>query len=115
MAEAERSLLAGEAGRAGLRQLICQDLEFLELLAIGKGAIKLEVQIEMILDHGLAASGDEHEMLDAGGARLIDDVLDHRPVDDREHFLGNGLRRRQKSCAEAGYRKHGLANFLHHS
>jgi hypothetical protein len=34
-------------------------------------------------------------------------------VDDRQHFLGNGLGRGQETRAQAGNRKHRLANFSH--
>ncbi len=56
----------------------------------------------MILDDRLVAAGDEDEMLDAGLARLLDDVLDDRPIDDREHLLRHGFGGRQKPRAEAG-------------
>ena len=67
----------------------------------------------MILDDALVAAGDEDEMLDAGFARLVDHVLDDRPVDDRQHFLGHRLGGRQEPRAEPGDRKDCLANFLH--
>ncbi len=66
----------------------------------------------MILDDGLVAPRDEHEVLDAGRAGLVDDVLDDRPVDDRQHLLGDGLRRGQKPRAESGHGKHGFADTL---
>ena len=45
----------------------------------------------MVLDHPLVAAGDEDEMLDARLARLVDHVLQDRPVDDRQHLLGIAL------------------------
>ena len=45
----------------------------------------------MLHQRGLAAAGDHAELLDAGGARLLDRVLDQRLVDDRQHFLGVAL------------------------
>ena len=68
----------------------------------------------MVLDRRFVAAGDEDEMLDAGLARLVDDVLQHRPVDDRQHFLRHGLGRRQKSRAEAGDGQNGFADALGH-
>ena len=53
----------------------------------------------------LVAAGDEDEMLDAGFARLVDRVLDQRPVDDRQHLLGHRLGGRQEPGAEAGDRE----------
>ena len=50
----------------------------------------------------LVASGDENKVLDTGLAGLIDDVLDERPVDHRQHLLRHGLGRRQEPGAEPG-------------
>src|SRR5690606_723702 len=88
-------------------------LQFVRLSALGKRVVKLELDVEMILDHRLVAAGHEDEMLDPRLACLIDHILDDRPVDDREHFLGNRLRGWQEACAEAGNRKDGLSDFLH--
>ena len=66
----------------------------------------------MVLDDALVAAGDEDEMLDAGLARLVDRVLDQRPVDDRQHFLGHRLGGRQEAGAETGNGKHGGADAL---
>ena len=71
--------------------------------------------VEMILDRALVAPGDEDEMLDARGARLIDHVLDQRPVDHGQHFLRHRLARRQEAGAEAGDGKYGLADGSSHS
>ena len=67
----------------------------------------------MVLDDALVAAGDEDEMLDAGFARFVHDVLDHRPVDDRQHLLRHGLGGRQEAGPEASNREDGLANGLH--
>ena len=58
--------------------------------------------VEMVLDHALVAAGDEDEMLDAGLARFVDDVLDQRPVDDGEHFLRHRLGGGQEAGAQTG-------------
>ena len=63
----------------------------------------------------LVAAGDEDEMLDAGLARLVDDILDDRPVDDRQHFLGDRLGGRQEARAETGNRENCFADFFHDS
>ena len=68
----------------------------------------------MVLDHALVAAGDENELLDARGARLVDDVLQDRPVDDRQHFLRDRLGRGQKAGAQTRDGKHGFANRLVH-
>ena len=67
----------------------------------------------MILDDVLVAPGDEDEMLDAGLPRLVDHMLDDRPVDHRQHFLGHGLGGRQEAGSEAGDREYRFANRFH--
>ena len=113
MAEPERGLLPGEARRADFRQLAIEQLEIGVLAAFVQRELQLELPIEMILDHALVAAGDEDEMLDPGFARLVDHVLDDRPVDYREHLLGHRLGGGQKPGAEARNREHSLANRRH--
>jgi len=67
----------------------------------------------MILDDALVAPGDEDEMLDPGLARLVDHMLDQRPVDHRQHLLGHRLGGRQEAGPEAGDREDGFANRFH--
>ena len=67
----------------------------------------------MILDDALVAAGDEDEVLDAGLAGLVDDVLDQRPVDDRQHFFRHGFGGRQEPGAEPGDGKNGFADRFH--
>ncbi len=66
MAEAERLLLAGEAGAAGLRQVAVEAGQLGRLAALGQRLLELELAVEMVLDDALVAAGDEDEMLDAG-------------------------------------------------
>ena len=113
MAEAERHLLAGEARLARRRLQPLQPGELLVLAALGQRVVELELEVEMIFDHRLVAAGDEDEMLDAGFPRLVDDILDDGPVDDREHLLRNGLGGRKKPRAETGHRENCLANSFH--
>ena len=110
MAEAERRLLAGEAGLPGPGCKRCRRGELVVLAALRQRVVQLELHVEMILDDRLVAAGDEDEMLDAGLARLVDHILDDRPVDDRQHFLRDGLGRRQETRAQTGNRKYRLAN-----
>ena len=112
VAEAERRLLAGEAHLAGPRQVAPSCSSSLRLAALRQRALELELDVEMVLDDALVAPGDEDEMLDAGGARLVDDVLDHRPVDDGQHLLRHRLGGGQEARAEAGDRKNGFADAL---
>ena len=113
MAKAERHLLAREAGLAGRRLQALQAGELVVLAALRQRVVELELHVEMIFDDRLVAAGHEDEMLDAGLARLVDDILDDRLVDDGQHLLGNGLGRRQEARAETGDRKHCLADFSH--
>jgi hypothetical protein len=63
-------------------------------------------------DGGLAAAGDEAELLDAGGARLLDRVLDQRFVHHRQHLLRQRLGGGEKAGAEAGDGQDGLLERL---
>ena len=69
--------------------------------------------VEIVLDGLLAAPGDEHEMLDAGRARLGDDVGQDRPVHDVEQFLGHGLGAGQDARAEARDGQDSFTDRLH--
>ena len=82
-------------------------------LALEQRHFQLELAVEVILDDALVAAGDEDEMLDAGLAGLVHDVLDQRPVDHRQHLFRHGLGRRQEPGAEAGHGKNRLADGLH--
>ena len=114
VAEAQRRLLAGEAGRAGGGQVGHQGGIFGLLAAPLEGILEFVGIIEMILDDALVAAGDEDEMLDPRLARLVDDILEDRPVDDGQHLLRDRLGRRQKSRPEASDGQNGFANgFVH--
>ena len=101
------------AGLAGRRLQTLQARELLVLPALRQRVVELELDVEMILDDGLVAAGDEDEMLDPCLPRLVDHVLDDRPVDHRQHFLGDRLGGGQESRAQTGNGKDCLANSLH--
>ena len=110
VAEAQRLLLAGEAGLAGAGQVAAAAGRVPpSCRAPAQRLLELELLVEMILDDALVAPGDEDEMLDAGLARLVHHMLDHRPVDDRQHLLRHRLGGRQKARAEPGDRENGFA------
>src|SRR3974390_2814378 len=67
----------------------------------------------MILDDALVAPGHEDEVLDAGLVGFADNVLDQRPVDDRQHFLWHGLGGRKEPSSKAGDGKNGFADTAH--
>ncbi len=83
------------------------------LAALGERVVELELDIEMIFDDALVAAGDENEMLYSRLACLVYDILDNRPVDDRQHFLGNGLGCGKKARTEPRDRENCLAYFFH--
>jgi hypothetical protein len=113
VAEAEGRLLAGEAGLTGLRQILLQLLVGRSLPTLLQGVIEFEGDVEMVLDDRLAAPRDEDEVLDAGFARFIDDMLNDGSVDDREHLLGDRLGRGQEARAQARDGQDGLADRFH--
>jgi hypothetical protein len=67
----------------------------------------------MVDQRGLAAAGDHAELLDAGGAGLVDRVLNQGLVHNREHFLGHGLGGGEEAGAEASNGEHGFAQGLY--
>src|SRR5262245_40626241 len=67
----------------------------------------------MVLDDSLVAAGDEDEVLDAGLARLVDHMLNQRPVDHRQHLLRHGLGGREEPGAQPGDRENGFADRFH--
>jgi hypothetical protein len=68
----------------------------------------------MLDDGSFATAGDHAELLDTGGARLIDGILNQGLVHNRQHFLGHGLGGRKETCAETGDGENGLAQRLNH-
>lgn len=107
--EAERFLLAGKACRAWKRQFARQKLDDLAALSIAKGILKLDLTVEMVLDDVLIASGHEDEVFNASLAGLIDDMLNERPIDHRQHLFGHSLGDREKSRTEASDRENCFA------
>ena len=51
VAEAERGLLAGEAGLAGPRQVAGERLKLRRLAALLEGAVEFVGDVEVVLDH----------------------------------------------------------------
>ena len=62
--------------------------------------LELPVAVEVVLDRVLVPPGHEQHVVQPGRDGLLDDVLDGRLVDDRQHLLGSGLGRRQEPGAE---------------
>jgi hypothetical protein len=81
--------------------------------ALGQLGFELGRLVEVILDRPFTAAGDENQVRHARGHRFLDGVLDERLVDDRHHFLGARLRRRQEARAHARDGKYGFGDFIH--
>ena len=75
------------------------------LAAIREGVLQLKGVIEVILDGGFAAPGDEDKILDTGGTGFVDGVLHQRLVHHGQHFLWHGLGRRKEPGTQPTYRK----------
>src|SRR5262249_36698874 len=110
VAQAERLALAHVRDRGQLGDGL--DLgQLVRLAAIVQEVLELEVRVEVILDRALAATGHDDDLRETRGHRLLDDVLDHRLVDEREHLFRLRLGRGKESGAEPGGRKYRLADF----
>ena len=68
-------------------------LELLQLSGRLQRRLELDRAVEMVLQTVLAPARDDQDVVDAGPYRLLDHVLDRRPVDDRQHLLGLRLGR----------------------
>src|SRR5215212_8676848 len=100
MTKPKRLLLAREAGRSRLREILREQGEVSPALALAQRHFQLELAVEMVFNDVLVAPGDENEMFDTGLSRLVHDVLNDRAIDDRKHFLGHGLGGRQEASPQ---------------
>ena len=76
--------------------------------------LQLEADIEVIFDRGLAAAGDDDDVLDSGMNGFLDSVLDQRLIHQRQHLFGLGLGGWKKPGAKPGGGEDGFANFCVH-
>ena len=96
MAQPELLLLADVRHLGQVRDV--PDLaEHLDVALLLEQVLQLVGGVEVVLDRALLAGGDDDHLLDAGGDRLLDGVLDHRLVDERQHLLRLRLGRRAGS------------------
>ncbi len=72
--------------------------------------LEFERAIEMVFQGGLTPARDDQDVVDPGAKGLLDDVLDARLVDHRQHLLGLRFGRRKEAGAEARCRDHRLPN-----
>ena len=114
VAEAEGSLLAGEAGRAGGGKISHERVVFGFFPTSLERVFEFVGIVEMILDDAFVAPGHEDEVLDSRLARFIDHMLENRSVDDGQHLLRDRFGRRQKARAKSGDGQHGFTDgFVH--
>ena len=69
---------------------------------------KVWLAVEVVHHARLAATGHNRTSLMPGRGRFLDDVLQHRTVNDRQQLLGHGLGGGQESRGEASGGDHGL-------
>ena len=60
------------------------------------------LMIEVVLDAALAGAGDHDDLFDTRSHGLLDDVLDDRLIEEREHLLWDSLGGGKEAGAEAG-------------
>jgi len=72
-------------------------------------------RIKMVFDGAFVFPRDYYELLDAACERLLDGMLDHGFIHDRQHFFGRRLCRGQESCPEPAGREYGFFYFFVHS
>ena len=89
-------------------------LQQLRLVLARERLLQLEVAVEMILDRGLAAAGDQDHLGGARFHRLFHDQLDGGYVDDGEHFLRDGLCDGKEARSQPGGGDDDLAQGLLH-
>ena len=109
MAQAQLLLLP-HVGDLGEVADVADLAQHLDLTALLEQVLELVVEIEVVLDRALLAGGDDDHLLDAGRDGLLDRVLDHGPVDEREHLLRLRLRGGEEAGAPAGGGEDSLAN-----
>ena len=108
--EPERLLLTDEMNVGDLRDGL-DDVEQIIFAALLEFHFEFDGAVEVILNRALVATGDDDDVLDARRRRLLDNVLDRRLVDNREHFFGLSFGGGQKTSAETGGGDNGFAQF----
>ena len=68
---------------------------------------------EVVFEGLLRRRGDDQDVFDPCGDRLLDDVLNGRPIDDGQHLLGDRLGRGKEAGSETSRRDHGLSHGGH--
>ena len=110
VAEALRLLLAEEEHIRHVRDL-ADDPRVVRLAVQDQPLLEVGGVIEIVFDRAFAAVGDDQDLLDAGGDRFLDDVLDDGLVNQGQHLLGDALRVGQQSRPESCGRNDGFSDF----
>lgn len=64
------------------------------MLALGfQTGFKLGVGIKVVFNRAFAAARHQYDIADTGGHGLFHHVLNHRTINDGDHFLGDRFRR----------------------
>ena len=111
VSQAERLALAHIADARKCRDAARDGEQFFFAAALERG-VEFEAVIEVVFHGAFAASGDDDDVLDAGGHRFFNAVLDDGLVDKSQHLFGYDFGGREKASAEAASRKDHLAYLL---
>jgi hypothetical protein len=114
MAEAQGLVLADIGDGARFHVGRAQGLQKRVLAGLLQVRLQLVAVVEVILEGALAARGHEDELFDPGRARLVDGILDERPVDESQDFLRDALGGRQEARSEPCDRKDRLRHLASH-
>ncbi len=98
----DEGLISGEVlpGEDGVAEAAGRALTGEEKFRGGRGFVGAE--IEVILNGGFVASGDEEDLFESVGGELIDDVFDDGLAGDGQHFLGLRAGGGKQTGAESG-------------
>ena len=79
-------------------------LQEIFLAGVLEGLLQLERNVKMIFNGPLSTAGNNNDLLDSGSHRLLDDILNQRFVDQREHLFGRGFGHRKEAGSQTGGR-----------
>ncbi len=104
MAQTQRPMLADRNHTHIIRQNTAH-LGQQRILALGlQQVLQLELGIEVVFYGRLGGMRYKNDVLDPCSHGFLHHVFDGRPIHNGQHFLGNGLGRRQHARTEARHR-----------
>src|SRR5438128_2193887 len=92
-------------------EMVLIGAKLVRLATVVQVVLELEGRVEVILDRALAAAGHDDDLRQTRGDRLLDNVPDHRLVDEREHLFRLRLGRGEEPRSEPSGGKDRLAHF----